>query len=797
MRSFRATAAAARVTAVVLLAFARLAAADIPGDATDGWQVANDNDPSVTYSGSFTQSGDPGYFGGDLHYTKTVGDSCSFAFSGPGVKWIGNRNVDHQRADVYLDGNLDATVDTSGPGLLRQQELYAKTGLAPGPHTLKIVVKTPGYQDFDAFEFLGAPPPPKRIGDVLLPSQVPYLNARHRYPVGSGTALAVGEADGEWTMLYGPGYTTSCALHSETLAIEIDGVESPLLLAMHRAEKTGIYYGVRTFGDLTVRLIDYTRPDAPWIERLVMIDNNSKSAAHQVRLHARIVAPASLKRWLVQDARQVPRALAIQGGPNDKEPNGQLNYVDKIAVIAFSDPLTTASRTNDAATLETSRARIEPRGSSNLSLCHYVTLEHRSDPQYLATIAGIDPVKELGKSIREWQHWFNSVPADYQLSKIGDVRTRRLVEGALTVLRANQCSDGGIIAHSTYYLEGYVRDAALGLRGLAATGHFVESKKWLAWMDKDLAVVTHLNDSWPCGSPLPPGIEDPASDPYTLDVEEPAYVLICAREYLKGTGDLAFLKSIDRTLRFCTDIQLKTEIANGQHMKFNGDETEVCWAVNADGTGYHNDHSQWSMSSIALCAASLEFYIDYLKRLGEDPSKYACAKTGTTIDLHAELTKLLAAMDRDFWRTDVPEIPAGFHDFFRKPDGSWPQRRIVNFTLMPVFDGTPYDRAEQVKDVDAIAHYYNAKTGFLQLVPGQDSGFDGHDLGYLLWDLIAVGDPRTHEVYQARVNGPTADGWGSFNEAYDTNGVPNAHDLRSLETGVNVSAIAKYWGLGK
>jgi hypothetical protein len=154
-------------------------------------------------------------------------------------------------------------------------------------------------------------------------------------------------------------------------------------------------------------------------------------------------------------------------------------------------------------------------------------------------------------------------------------------------------------------------------------------------------------------------------------------------------------------------------------------------------------------------------------------------------------------MDRDFWRTDVPEIPAGFHDFFRKPDGTWPQRRLVNFTLMPVFDGTPYDRAEQVKDVDAIAHYYNAKTGFLQLVPGQDSGFDGHDLGYLLWDLIAVGDPRKDEVYQALVNGPTADCWGSFNEAYDTNGVPNAHDLRSLETGVNVSAIAKYWGLGK
>jgi hypothetical protein len=39
------------------------------------------------------------------------------------------------------------------------------------------------------------------------------------------------------------------------------------------------------------------------------------------------------------------------------------------------------------------------------------------------------------------------------------------------------------------------------------------------------------------------------------------------------------------------------------------------------------------------------------------------------------------------------------------------------------------------------------------------------------------------------------DCWGSFNEAYNADGARNDHDLRSLETGINVSAIAKYWGL--
>jgi hypothetical protein len=323
-----------------------------------------------------------------------------------------------------------------------------------------------------------------------------------------------------------------------------------------------------------------------------------------------------------------------------------------------------------------------------------------------------------------------------------------------------------------------------------ATGHFDESKKWLAWVDKNLPIAGRLNDSWPCGSPMPPSA---GNDPYSTNDEEPAHILLCARDYLAGTHDLDFLNSIQKTLQFCMDVQLKEATANDGKMAFNGDETEICWAVNADASGFKRD--SWSLSSVAMCAASLDFYIQYLKVRHEDPAKYACTKTGTTLDLNAILASLFKDMDRDFWRTDVPEIPDGFHDFSRNRDGSWPAKRIVNFTLMPIFFGTPYDPAEKAKDVAAIAHYFDSKTGFLQLVPGGDTGFDGHDLGYLLWGLIETQNPLKDDVYRALVNGPTPDCWGSFNEAYDRNGVPNAHDLRSLETGVNISALAKYWNL--
>lgn len=73
----------------------------------------------------------------------------------------------------------------------------------------------------------------------------------------------------------------------------------------------------------------------------------------------------------------------------------------------------------------------------------------------------------------------------------------------------------------------------------------------------------------------------------------------------------------------------------------------------------------------------------------------------------------------------------------------------------------------------------------------------GHDLGYLLWGLVAVGDFQKAAVYDALVNGPSVGCWGTYNEAYDADAVPNANGLRSFETGVNISAIARYWGLGE
>jgi hypothetical protein len=356
-----------------------------------------------------------------------------------------------------------------------------------------------------------------------------------------------------------------------------------------------------------------------------------------------------------------------------------------------------------------------------------------------------------------------------------------------------------VIAHTTFYKEGYIRDGTAAILGLLAAGHTEEAKQWLFWVDHKLAIHGHLGDAMNCEPSL--AAKNTFFDLGDMEVEEPSWVLLCARDYYRQTHDLATLRPVDRTLRYCMDIQLKRAAANGDKLEFNGDETEICGAVDLRDTGMEGEDSakkDWSLSSVAMAAASLDFYIRYVKLCGGNPAAYRNAQTGTTMNLPDELTGLVRAMDRDFWRTDVPESPGGFHDFFRgKSDGAWPQRRVANLTLMPVFFGTPYASDERVKDVEAIARSFNPQTGFLQLIPGSDNGFEGHDLGYLLWDLVDVGDWRRDEVYSALVNGPTADAWGSFNEAYTPTGHANDHDLRSLETGINVSAIAKYWGLGR
>jgi hypothetical protein len=103
----------------------------------------------------------------------------------------------------------------------------------------------------------------------------------------------------------------------------------------------------------------------------------------------------------------------------------------------------------------------------------------------------------------------------------------------------------------------------------------------------------------------------------------------------------------------------------------------------------------------------------------------------------------------------------------------------------------------RIKDVVAMKQYFDKAKQIMPLVPGTGTPNNGHCMGYLLWCLSDIDDPMKTDVYTALVNGPLMDAWGAFSEVNYADNSSNTDDLRSFETGCNISAIARYWQLGK
>ena len=648
------------------------------------------------------------------------------------------------------------------------------------------------------------------IGRAPLPEPVPWLAAPpENYFLGNGMAAGGGDGNGLWNFLSGPDYTCPNYLNREEISLVVDGAAQSLAMNMHRARKTGIFYGTKTIGDLKIRLLDYAPDNAFWVARLVTIENTSSNALHQVSLRADIVPVIGKGRldWLVTDTNGHPGGVGLMLDTTLKCAMGHFcpNWTNRFALICFDDPAATTAAITNGYTLATGVHSLPPGGAVNITLYHYLHYDDLTDNDCLKFARQRSSPDDAAATIISWQHWFNDVAPAYSLDRIPAGRARDLVEGGLAVLKMNECRDGGIVANERGWNMSYVRDAYCGLRGLHAFGHFEESKRFMEWLDRQYAAHGFIPNAGPGGSTTyahPNGNTGRTCPEANQAVEVTALYLLAARDYYQATHDLAMLTNLDISLRYAMDIQLKHAVNNGYRLEFSGDETELCGASDVaairDGGFNRNLAQYWSMTSIALCAASLEFYIQYLKLTGADPAAYLNHQDNRTLNLNNELTKLQDALERDYWRTNVPGCPAGFHDWFRvKSSGAWPSGRIVNFTLFPVYYGSPLKYPERGKeDVIAMKQFFDPKLRFLPVTGLHGRQAMGHDLGYLLWGLVTIGDPEKDAVYDALINGPTACTWGAYHEAYAGDGTPNRNGLRSFETGVNLSAIGAYWGLG-
>ena len=78
--------------------------------------------------------------GGTAARSATAGARAQFAFTGTSVSWVGLRGPWLGIADVFLDGVFAARVDLYAPTEAVQATVFSASGLAAGPHTLRIDV---------------------------------------------------------------------------------------------------------------------------------------------------------------------------------------------------------------------------------------------------------------------------------------------------------------------------------------------------------------------------------------------------------------------------------------------------------------------------------------------------------------------------------------------------------------------------------------------------------------------------------------------------------------------------------
>lgn len=113
----------------------------------------------LTYSGTWNDFTNPNFSNGVVKYSNQKNATANILFSGSGVMWIASRDNRLGKADVYIDGSYQKTVDLYSPTIIHQEVVYSNLALSSGNHSISIVVKgeknpsaTNAYVDIDAID---------------------------------------------------------------------------------------------------------------------------------------------------------------------------------------------------------------------------------------------------------------------------------------------------------------------------------------------------------------------------------------------------------------------------------------------------------------------------------------------------------------------------------------------------------------------------------------------------------------------------------------------------------------------
>ena len=112
---------------------------------------------AVKYAGTWSTGSTAAYSGGTVKFATTPGASLSYAFNGRAIAWVTTRRATAGTVQVYVDGVLQATVDTYAASTTYRVVAFSKSWSSYGPHTIRLVVVGTASRpraDLDAFEVI-------------------------------------------------------------------------------------------------------------------------------------------------------------------------------------------------------------------------------------------------------------------------------------------------------------------------------------------------------------------------------------------------------------------------------------------------------------------------------------------------------------------------------------------------------------------------------------------------------------------------------------------------------------------
>jgi hypothetical protein len=596
------------------------------------------------------------------------------------------------------------------------------------------------------------------------------------YFLGSGVAGAMGTPTGVWNALIGPNYTSPDFLSRETLSINIDGENHTVTPAMHRARRSGIFYGSMKINNISINLIDFTNDKKCWVTRYVHLKNNS-SKPHKINVEASII-PGNVNSKIVNGSALLLRADTSKWN-FDSVILESKNWADRFSLISFNTPYQ-ASVTANTYALITEPLVLKPGQEYKVALYHYQHYkeDNKKPEDYIKIIKQRDIEADFRQSINDWNRWF-AKGTNYE-NKVKEQKAKDVIEGALVMVKMLQDTSGGFIAGLGEYPHSYVRDSHGACRLLSITGHHEEVKKAIETISYKTRVFRHIPNAWQMGADVFHyyKFNNPAS-------ETPAYFVLMIKQYLENTGDKKFVQSIYHLLKDAVDVQLNEMKANNWRIDFNGDETER-YTVRKDGDMYgalkdwskEEDLKNWSFPSAVLALASTSFFVDYLKNTG---------RTTLAEEYGNQVSAIRNSIDTTFWRSELK-----IHDWCRKLDGSWPAYRLPNYNLLPLWVGASLNHNTQVQDALYMKQFIQQKTGYLPTAPGDVEGFSGHNLAYMLYALKKLNDRKADDVYRTLMTAPIVYCWGTVSEFYGPNATPNGHSLNPFSTGILGEALIRY-----